>query len=46
MSHFLLSLAAKPAGRVMLHLVCVWRSHQWAWHLAGVLREIFQSNKP
>ena len=39
MKLFLLTMAAKPAGRIVMHLLCMFRSHQWAWHLAGIARE-------
>jgi hypothetical protein len=33
-------LAALSLGRIVLHLVCAWRDHQFRWHWRGILREI------
>ena len=35
-----LRLAASPAGRIALHLVCAWRDHRLQWHWQGVAREL------
>jgi hypothetical protein len=35
-----LQLAASPAGRIALHLVCAWRDHRFQWHWRGVTREM------
>jgi hypothetical protein len=35
-----LQLAASPAGRIVLHLVCAWRDHRFQWHWQGVAREM------
>ena len=32
-------LAAAPAGRVVLHVLCACRDHHFAWHWHGVVRE-------
>jgi len=34
-----LELAASPSGRVVLHVLAVWRDHRFAWHLSGIARE-------
>jgi hypothetical protein len=26
--------------RIILHVRCLWRDHKYAWHLAGVWREV------
>jgi len=26
--------------RIVLHLNCLWRDHHYAWHLAGIWREL------
>jgi hypothetical protein len=36
----LLASAIRPAGRIVLHFLCAFRTHQWAWHFAGIAREI------
>jgi hypothetical protein len=45
MNRLFLFLARLHAGRIVLHLLCVFHNHRWAWHLAGVLREIFGKGK-
>lgn len=32
--------ANSHSGRVILHLMCLLRDHKWAWHFAGIRREI------
>jgi hypothetical protein len=27
-------------GRIALHLICYHRDHKWAWHAAGINREL------
>jgi hypothetical protein len=34
-----LELAASPSGRVVLHVLSVWRDHRFAWHWSGIARE-------
>jgi hypothetical protein len=34
-----LTLSSSGAGRVVLHFVCVWRDHRYAWHWRGMVRE-------
>ena len=34
-----MALAARPSGRIVLHLVCACRDHRFQWHWRGVLRE-------
>jgi len=33
-------LAKSHSGRVILHLGCLLRDSKWAWHLAGICREL------
>ena len=35
-----LQLAAAPAGRIVLHMLCAARDHHFAWHWRGVAREL------
>jgi hypothetical protein len=32
-------LANNRTGRVLLHVVCAFRDHHWAWHWRGMVRE-------
>lgn len=34
-----MQLAGSAAGRIVLHLVCSWRDHQFRWHWCGIRRE-------
>jgi hypothetical protein len=34
------TLATTRAGRIVLHVVTACRSHRWAWHFAGIRREL------
>ncbi|MFZ0828619.1 MAG: GH32 C-terminal domain-containing protein [Verrucomicrobiia bacterium] len=36
-----IKLTQNRLGRVVLHLICLIRGHKWAWHLAGLRRELF-----
>jgi len=33
------TLAASASGRIVLHLLCLWRDHRFQWHWHGVVRE-------
>ena len=35
-----LQLAAAPAGRIALHVLCAARDHRFGWHWRGVAREL------
>ena len=34
-----LQLAGSSAGRVALHVVCLWKDHRFLWHWQGIQRE-------
>jgi hypothetical protein len=36
-------LAKNRTGRVILHTVCAFRDHHWAWHWRGIVREIHRT---
>jgi hypothetical protein len=36
-------LATNRMGRVVLHTVCAFRDHHWAWHWRGILREVHKN---
>ena len=38
-----LALAASPAGRIVLHVVCAWRDRRFRWHWQGVRRELVRA---
>jgi len=40
MKILLTHLAAVPAGRIALHILCALRSHHWLWHGRGIVREL------
>jgi hypothetical protein len=39
MKTFKQALGASPAGRIILHLSCMFRNGHLRWHLQGIARE-------
>jgi len=38
----MVKLSASHWGRILLHLVAMMGDHQWAWHWAGIVRELLK----